>query len=90
VRRTDVRQPEQRDSHEPSSTGHRRPKQCPELRGRATTGACPLRAAGLIGALVAACLEIHDDGDLPEHAWAPDRAHPYAQNAQQVSTGTLT
>jgi arginase len=45
-----------------------------------------LRAAGLIDALVAAGLEVHDDGDLPERAWEPDRAHPYAQNVDQVET----
>jgi arginase len=43
-----------------------------------------LRAAGLIDALVAAGLEVHDDGDLPEQAWKPDRACPYAQNVGQV------
>jgi arginase len=43
-----------------------------------------LRAAGLIDALVAAGLEVHDDGDLPVQAWKPDRVHPYAQNVEQV------
>ena len=46
-----------------------------------------LRAAGLISALVATGLEIHDDGDLPTQIWRPDRAHPYAQNVEQVVTG---
>jgi arginase len=45
-----------------------------------------LRAAGLISALVGAGLEIHDDGDLPTQVWRPDRAHPYAQNVEQVVT----
>jgi arginase len=45
-----------------------------------------LRAAGLIDALVAAGLEVNDDGDLPTQIWKPDRAHPYAQNVEQVAT----
>jgi arginase len=45
-----------------------------------------LRAAGLIDALVGAGLEVNDDGDLPTQIWKPDRAHPYAQNVEQVST----
>jgi arginase len=43
-----------------------------------------LRSAGLIDALIAAGLEVHDVGDLPEQAWKPDRAHPYSQNVEQV------
>jgi arginase len=43
-----------------------------------------LRAAGLIDALVAAGLEVNDGGDLPEQIWTPDRAHPYAQNLEEV------
>jgi arginase len=43
-----------------------------------------LRSAGLISALVGAGLEVHDDGDLPTQVWRPDRAQPYAQNAEQV------
>jgi arginase len=43
-----------------------------------------LRAAGLIDALRAAGLEVHDDGDLPVQIWKPDRAHRYAQNVEQV------
>jgi hypothetical protein len=45
-----------------------------------------LRAAGLIEALIAAGLGVHDDGDLPKQTWKPDRAHPYAQNLDQVAT----
>ncbi len=45
-----------------------------------------LRAAGLMDALAAAGLEVHDDGDLPKQTWKPDRAHPYAQNLEQVAT----
>jgi arginase len=45
-----------------------------------------LRAVGLIDALVAAGLVVHDDGDLPEQPWKPDRAHPYAQNVEQVES----
>ena len=37
--------------------------------------------------LVAAGLEVHDDGDLPTQTWKPDRAHPYTQNLEQVTTG---
>ena len=46
-----------------------------------------LRAAGLVDSLVAAGLEVHDDGDLPTQTWKPDRAHPYTQNLEQVTTG---
>src|SRR5580658_5810346 len=45
-----------------------------------------LRAAGLIEALIAVGLEVHDDGDLPEQPWRPDRLHPYAQNLGQVKS----
>lgn len=45
-----------------------------------------LRAVELIDALVAAGLEVHDDGDLPKQAWKPDRANPYAQSIEQVET----
>jgi arginase len=45
-----------------------------------------LRAAGLIDALMAAGLEVNDDGDLPTQIWKPDRAHPFAQNLEQVRT----
>ena len=43
-----------------------------------------LRKAGLVEALVAAGLEVDDDGDLPEQVWAPDRSNPYAQNVDKV------
>jgi arginase len=46
-----------------------------------------LRAAGLVGALAAAGLEVRDGGDLPKQTWRPDRSHPYAQNAGQVVAG---
>jgi arginase len=46
-----------------------------------------LRAAGLIEALAAAGLDVHDGGDLPKQIWKPDRSRPYAQNAGQVVTG---
>jgi arginase len=45
-----------------------------------------LRAAGLVAALSDAGLEVHDDGDLPVQIWKPDRAHPLAQNVEQVVT----
>jgi arginase len=43
-----------------------------------------LRAAGLVEALIASGLDVHDDGDLPHQVWSPDRSHPLAQNAGQV------
>lgn len=46
-----------------------------------------LRAAGLVEALVAAGLEVHDDGDLPVRTWKPDRVRPYAQNVDEVVSG---
>src|ERR1700680_1383638 len=45
-----------------------------------------LRAAGLIDALVAAGLEVNDDGDLPKQTWKRGPAHPYAQKGEQVAT----
>jgi arginase len=45
-----------------------------------------LRAAGLIGALSAAGLAVTDVGDLLERIWTPDRAHPHAQNLDDVKT----
>jgi arginase len=44
-----------------------------------------LRSAGLVEALVAAGREVRDDGDLPAQVWRPDRDHPLAQNAEQVT-----
>jgi arginase len=44
-----------------------------------------LRAAGLIGALCAVGLDVHDDGDLPLQIWRPDRVSPRAQNVGQVA-----
>jgi arginase len=45
-----------------------------------------LRSAGLLEQLIAAGLEVHDDGDLPHQIWSPDREHPRAQNADQATT----
>jgi arginase len=45
-----------------------------------------LRSAGLLEQLIAAGLEVHDDGDLPHQPWRPDRDHPLAQNAGQATT----
>ena len=45
-----------------------------------------LRSAGLLEQLTASGLDVHDDGDLPHQAWGPDRDHPLAQNAGQVTT----
>src|ERR1700728_3213787 len=44
-----------------------------------------LRSAGLVEALVAVGREVRDDGDLPVQVWRPDRDHPLAQNADQVT-----
>jgi arginase len=44
-----------------------------------------LRSAGLIGALSAMGLEVHDEGDLPLQVWRPDRMSPRAQNVDQVT-----
>jgi arginase len=46
-----------------------------------------LRQAGLIEALTDAGLQVRDLGDLPEQIWRPDREHPLAQNAGQVTSG---
>jgi arginase len=46
-----------------------------------------LRAAGLIEALVARGLDVHDAGDLPTQVWKPDRVRPYAQNVELVTAG---
>src|ERR1700760_500231 len=43
-----------------------------------------LRDAGLIKALTAAGVQVHDDGDLTEQIWAPDRQDRLAQNTAQV------
>ena len=40
-----------------------------------------LRLAGLPAKLIAAGLEVHDEGDLAVQVWKPDREHPLAQNA---------
>lgn len=44
-----------------------------------------LRSAGLVDALSALGLEVHDEGDLPLQIWRPDRLNPRAQNAGQVT-----
>src|ERR1700684_3064522 len=44
-----------------------------------------LRSAGLVEALVAAGRGARDVGDLPVQVWRPDRDHPRAQNADQVT-----
>jgi arginase len=44
-----------------------------------------LRSAGLLARLVAAGLEVRDEGDLPHQAWKPDREHPLAQNVGQAT-----
>lgn len=44
-----------------------------------------LRSAGLVDALSAAGLDVHDEGDLPLQVWRPDRLNPLAQNVSQVA-----
>src|ERR1700677_4293671 len=44
-----------------------------------------LRSAGLIDALSASGLQVHDEGDLPVQIWRPDRRNPRAQTAGQVT-----
>jgi arginase len=44
-----------------------------------------LRLAGLPAKLLAAGLEVRDEGDLPHQVWKPDPEHPLAQNAGQVT-----
>ena len=43
-----------------------------------------LRAAGLLDALRAAGVEVHDHGDREEWRWRPDREHPRAQHVGTV------
>ncbi len=45
-----------------------------------------LRSAGQLEQLIAAGLQVHDDGNLPHQIWSPDRDHPLAQNAGQATT----
>jgi arginase len=45
-----------------------------------------LREAGLVEALVAAGVAVHDAGDLTEQVWTPDRDDRFAQNTDQVVT----
>jgi arginase len=44
-----------------------------------------LRSAGLPERLLAAGLEVRDEGDLPHQVWKPDREHPLAQNVDQAT-----
>jgi arginase len=44
-----------------------------------------LRVAGLPAKLLAAGLEVRDEGDLPHQVWKPDREHPLAQNIDQAT-----
>jgi arginase len=44
-----------------------------------------LRSAGLVDALRASGLEVHDQGDLPAQIWRPDQRNPRAQNVGQVT-----
>jgi arginase len=44
-----------------------------------------LRWFGLLDALSASGLDVHDEGDLPLQIWRPDRINPRAQNIGQVT-----
>jgi arginase len=44
-----------------------------------------LRSAGLPARLIAAGLQVQDEGDLPVQVWKPDREHPLAQNADPAA-----
>ena len=44
-----------------------------------------LRSAGLPERLIAAGLEVRDEGDLPHQVWKPDREYPLAQNAGEAT-----
>lgn len=44
-----------------------------------------LRSAGLVDALSASGLDVHDEGDLPVQIWRPDRLNPRAQNVGEVT-----
>lgn len=48
-----------------------------------------LRAAGLIGRLEAAGVEVVDRGDVPAYRWRPDRARPDAMNLAAVRATAL-
>jgi arginase len=49
-----------------------------------------LRSAGLVEALSASGLEVHDEGDLPLQIWHPDRLSPRAQNVGEVTESIRT
>ena len=61
----------------PSSAGARRAGQ--------ETAPAALRAAGLVGSLCAAGLEVADLGDLPTVSYRPDPDHPDRQNLPLVA-----
>ena len=44
-----------------------------------------LRSAGLVDALCASGLDVHDEGDLPVQIWCPDHLNPRAQNVDEVT-----
>jgi arginase len=44
-----------------------------------------LRSSGLVDALSASGLDVHDEGDLPVQIWRPDSLNPRAQNAGAVT-----
>ena len=48
-----------------------------------------LRSAGLIEALTAAGVGVHDDGDLPTQIWSPDREQPLSQNVGEVTASLM-
>jgi len=44
-----------------------------------------LRSVGLVDALSASGLDVHDEGDLPVQIWRPDSLNPRAQNVGEVT-----
>jgi arginase len=44
-----------------------------------------LRSAGLLARLLAADLEVRDEGNLPHQVWKPDREQPLAQNVDEAT-----
>src|SRR5690349_11393448 len=48
-------------------------------------GPAALRAAGLLGDLRAAGLDVDDHGDVPGFRWRPDPQHQNGQNAPAVA-----
>jgi arginase len=43
-----------------------------------------LRNAGIVDRIVAAGIEVHDYGDLPQRRWTPDHVSPRARHVEEV------